>query len=73
MTDWTGGLPVGDYNDKNLCYVDDTALIAIGGADTAEFLKRVKVKIILHCKNSGVKFNTPGVVRGPHQVGVNTL
>ena len=25
----------------------------------------------LHCKNSGVKFNTPGVVRGPHQVGVN--
>ena len=26
---------------------------------------------LLHCKNSGVKFNTPGVVRGPHQVGVN--
>ena len=25
----------------------------------------------IHCKNSGVKFNTPGVVRGPHQVGVN--
>ena len=25
----------------------------------------------MHCKNSGVKFNTPGVVRGPHQVGVN--
>ena len=42
MTDWTGGLSVGDYNDKNLCYVDDTALIAISGADTAEFLKRVK-------------------------------
>ena len=27
--------------------------------------------LLLHCKNSGVKFNTPGVVRGPHQVGVN--
>ena len=25
----------------------------------------------LDCKNSDVKFNTPGVVRGPHQVGVN--
>ena len=25
----------------------------------------------LYCKNSGVKFNTSGVVRGPHQVGVN--
>ena len=25
----------------------------------------------IHCKNSGVKFNTPGVVRGPHQVGVD--
>ena len=25
----------------------------------------------IHCKNYGVKFNTPGVVREPHQVGVN--
>ena len=23
-----------------------------------------------HRKNSGVEFNTPGVVRGPHQIGV---
>ena len=26
---------------------------------------------MVHCRNSGVKFNTPGAVRGPHQVGVN--
>ena len=24
-----------------------------------------------HCKNSGVKFNTPGVVRGTHQIDVD--
>ena len=29
------------------------------------------MSLTVHCKNSGVKFNTPGVVRGPHQVGVN--
>ena len=31
----------------------------------------VPVITYIHCKNSGVKFNTPGVLSGPHQVGVN--
>ena len=35
------------------------------------FLLLKKKYKYIHCKNSGVKFNTPGVVRGPHQVGVN--
>ena len=53
-----------------LSYFKQLSLVARGKTHTTKSARASQL-IILHCKNSGVKFNTPGVVRGLHQVGVN--
>ena len=44
MAGWPDGLPVGGYKVNNLCYADDTTLIATSVADMADLLNRVKVE-----------------------------
>ena len=61
LADWPGDLPVGGYNVNNLCYADDTTLIATSVADMAELLKRVKVEselLGLHLNVSKTKIIT---------------